>query len=70
MTHVIRVKIGADNKEYNDCVLGFTQMPSSFDTPNHHRVKAHKSFFMDCYGGGTYVDGVNQNNKTFRPQVG
>ena len=25
---------------------------------------------MDCYSGATYIDGNNQNNKTFRPEVG
>ena len=69
-THIIRVRVGAGNKEYNDCVLGFSQMPPEYDTPNLHRVKTHKSVFMDCYGGGTYVDGFNQNNKTIRPEVG
>ena len=67
---IVRVKVGSENKDYNDCVLGFAQRPSDFGVANLHRVKSHKSVFMDCYGGGTYVDGVNQNNKSFRPEVG
>ena len=25
---------------------------------------------MDCFSGAVYKDGINQNNKTFRPEVG
>ena len=70
--HVIKIRVDDENKEYNDCGLGFCQKQENFTDmgPNIHRDKTQKSVFMDCYGGGTYIDGVNQNNKTTRPEVG
>jgi hypothetical protein len=37
---------------------------------NLHRQKDYESVFLDCYGGGTYINGENQKNKTFRPDLG